>query len=1012
MSGHSQSTQSEIIIDQDVVSEGKQEMDIDIHPPPKEISATPPLLLNRRRLPSNLLPTFASNVTSLGGETVSAGMCIRPNEKRQTSVMKEEPSLKVTLREKNEILSKINRQVEDLPEFTLSGITFNTWSTKDIINEAIIQVSNPNETGHNSVNDPRLGVVDPTSLCQTCLQDVTHCPGHFGYINIEKAPVYNPLFIKEIVRVLSSVCNSCGGLLLDDEIIEHGGISKQSGGERLKLIAKDSEKMPCHRDHSHEMTPPSPETALLLGSEIEQGDVKGCEHNPKYTSGKIGEPISFFIEDKVDRDTIKIFGTRTPREVFDILDSISDEDAALMGFNPTEGSHPRNMVMTVIVVMPSAIRSANLRDGLIGSDTYSKIYRDYIIKPYQEIDKSLGVTEKERENIDKAHSKIQDAINTLITNYDSPQIYISESFKPIRFRIQDKNKGIVRGMAMGKRVNFSARTVLGPDPSLKFNQIRLPEIWREKLTREVIVTNYNRNELMSKLKNGQITHVTFSSENLRGRKVRVNDKNKQTFDLVAGDMVQRWGQDGDMVLMNRQPTIHKQGIMGHEAVFRPGLTIGLPLVVTSAYNADFDGDEGNIHAVQTLDAVLDILATMDVRKNIINAQDNRPIIGPVMDSITSAYLMTQDDVYIDNDFWYNSLMYIESTDGLPTLEERLAKHNMERTIDPSDNIKKYSGRAMFSAILPNDFFYNKGGVIIVNGIMISGTLTKSTLGNAHNSIVQVLYKNYGEVRTGEFLTDAPRLLENWLTDRGFSVGLADCNPLNPEHAKIIREEVAKVNAQVRGMGASFNDPLEEARRQNEIKAKVGQAKDIGNRISIESLRPDNSLNVMAESGAKGSKWNIGQVTGIIGQQFLQSQRMPQTLTDGRRSSVYFRPDEIDPEARGFISSSFMKGMNPAEQFFHQAAGREGLIDTANKTADVGTLHRDIVKLVEDLRVSIDGSVVTDTGRIVQEVYADDGFDGKYLQNVKHGDEDMPFFIDVNNVAGRLNAKHGFYPGNY
>ena len=566
-------------------------------------------------------------------------------------------------------------------------------------------------------------------------------------------------------------------------------------------------------------------------------------------------------------------------------------------------------------------------------------------------------------------------------------------------------------MLSGKRVNYSARTVVGPYPSLKFHQVRLPAEWRKDLTQEVVVVDFNYKNLMDLMKEGKITHVTPSAGKSKNQQIKVTDHNRDKLSFRPGDKVTRWGQDGDMGLLNRQPTIHKEGIMGHEAVFRPGKTIGIPLAVTTPYNADYDGDEMNFHSVQTLDGIIEILTNMDVRNCIMGSRGNKPNIAPVMDSLSSAYTMTKDDVYIDNDFWYDTMMQITAEDGLPDLNERLIRHRMGRVIDPRDGVAKYTGRALFSATLPPDFFYQKGKVLIIDGILVSGTLKKSTLGTSPNSIVQVMIKMKGRDRTVDFLTDAPRMLEKWLTTTGFTIGLADCNPLNEEHRNLVKTEIVKIKAQVQQLGPRRADPLEESRRQSEIAAKVGQAKNLGSRLSKESLTKDNSLNVMARSGAKGSVWNITQITGIVGQQSLGGGSLaPTTLTGGTRALPYFKSDEINPEAVGFIPNSFMEGLTPAQTMFHQAAGREGLIDTANKTADVGALRRDIKSLLVNIKVAPDGSVRTTDDKLIQPIYGEDGFDGKELQKVKHGEEEVPFFIDLNNVAGYFNAKHGYYPG--
>lgn len=999
------------------ISEGKLEMDTDVSDPtalqpmigsfnqPAAVEAGFNIFGSRRPTPilnPNALPISDRTTGHVRFEAPG----IKPRPSPRTAP---QPSLgiRVTQAERRQVLAQFAEEEENLPEFNVTHTSFSVWGADEIRREARDRrVYKPEETGYHTINDPSMGTVDPRIMCSTCGKDNINCPGHFGYIELTDTPVHHPLFLTSIVRVLSSVCNSCGGLILSDVQIEEEGLNKYSGDERLKMIKEKSMKKSCRKNHEEETTL-SPGTAEAVGmsptSVAAQGEIQACKDNPVYTSPKAAEDIkAYYPEEDVEKK--HNFFTITPSKAFDIIDSISNEDAITLGF--TGDTHPRNMIIKALAVMPPCIRNANMREGMIGTDYYGTLYRE-IVKKYQ-IYNDLS---KEREKRDDAYDYIRKAITALITSYNSPILHVPESFKPIKDRLQDKNKGVFRGMLSGKRVNYSARTVVGPDPSLQFYQVRLPEEWRKDLTQEIVVVDFNYENLMELMREGKITHITPSAGKSKNQQIKVTDHNRDKLSFRPGDKVTRWGQNGDMVLLNRQPTIHKEGIMGHEAIFMPGKTIGVPLAVTTPYNADFDGDEMNVHSVQTMEGVIEILTKMDVRNCIMSSQSNSPNIAPVMDSLTSAYKITQDGIYIDNDFWYDIMMQIIAQDGLPDLDERLVRHGMGRVVDPYDGVEKYTGRALFSSILPPDFFYKKGKVVIIDGILVSGTLDKSTLGTSANSIVQVMYKMKGRDRTVDFLTDAPRMLEKWITTTGFTVGLADCNPLNAEHRDIIKKEIVKIKAQVQQLGPRRADPLEESRRQSEIAAKVGQAKNLGSRLSEESLTDDNSLNVMARSGAKGSVWNIAQITGTVGQQALGGGGLaPTTLTGGSRALPYFKPYEIDPEAGGFIPNSFMEGLTPAQTMFHQAAGREGLIDTANKTADVGALRRDIKSLLMNIKVSPDGSVRTTDNKLIQPIYGEDGFDGKDLQRIKHGEGEVPFFIDLNNVAGYFNAKHGYYPG--
>jgi len=470
------------------------------------------------------------------------------------------------------------------------------------------------------------------------------------------------------------------------------------------------------------------------------------------------------------------------------------------------------------------------------------------------------------------------------------------------------------------------------------------------------------------------------------------------------------------------------------------------------------GDEGNLHAPQTLEAITEVMQVMNVKNCIMNAQTNKPIIGVVYDALSGSYLLTQNETRVDIDTYMDCLMLMTARSQLASLEQRLTKFGIpsrvyyyldnngqpiyvtaeqatqiqievtklveqaeQARITQQTQLAKelearqiylrsfVPGRVLFSALLPEDFYYSKGDVYIINGILINGTITKDHIGTSHGSIIQALWKDYGRDRTVDFLTDVPFVVNRWLTDRPLTVGLKDCYPKDETHRQLLAEEIAKTTLSVQALGTRLADPVEEERHEKQVIGYLHAAKNIGSRISTEKLTPDNSLRVMAESGAKGSTSNIAQITGLLGQQFIKgSQRMPMSLSGGTRCLPYFEKEEIDPRARGFCVGSFLSGLTPAELFFHQASGREGLMDTAVKTSETGSIHHRIIKALEDIKVAYDGSVRNAVGTVFQFVYGEDGFDAAELEKVKTVSGDTTSFIDLKRTVGRLNARYGFH----
>ena len=471
-------------------------------------------------------------------------------------------------------------------------------------------------------------------------------------------------------------------------------------------------------------------------------------------------------------------------------------------------------------------------------------------------------------------------------------------------------------------------------------------------------------------------------------------------------------------------------------------------------------------------ATAEVAYLMGITQCIMSAQTNRPMMGAVLDTVTGAFLLTSDksvvtiDVahdkvpiginpatnlveyetrdipmemmkqpapvgvqrYVTNEvvhtpdglplmqelnirpeLFYDCLSYITSRDQLADLNERLDKYN----------VPHFSGRALFSALLPSDFYYKKSGkigddnntVIIMNGVLVQGIITKDHIGGSHNSIIQVLWKDYRGDRTVEFMTDLPFIIDHWLVERGFSVGLQDCYPMDDTHKDMLRTEIAKTKINVEALGGKLDDPLEEERREKKIVGLVNNVKDIGYVISTQKLAPGNALNVMALSGAKGTTFNIAQITGLLGQQFFKGKRIKKQLAGGTRAMPYFEEGDEDITARGFIEHSFLEGLSPAEFYAHHIAGREGLMDTALKTAETGFIQRKMMETLRDISVQYDGSVRNTNGNIFQFAYGYDGFDAAELQMVHTSTGNIASFIDLAASADKINVKYGFAPAN-
>jgi DNA-directed RNA polymerase II subunit RPB1 len=826
---------------------------------------------------------------------------------------------------------------------------------------SVAEINKTDDYGLNTVNDPRMGVIEDNTLCLTCSKDNMTCPGHLGHIELA-TKLYHPLFMRRIIEVLNCVCNTCGRLLLSREEMESRGLLRYSGLTRLKALETASKDVPCRH-------------------ETDEAGVIPCTSNVTYLPQRIKETKQIyytFSTGKGEKEEI----LKPISEVYQILNSISQEDAILMGFGPD--SHPRRMILEVLAVIPPAARPPVIIEGVVRPYDLTTMYIS-IIRYNNNV--KAAKTEEER---DKETRRLYSAVEHFMTKTDGQYATgRNQDFITVQDLIQGKT-AIPRSMMMGKRVDYSARTVISPDPSLRFGQISIPRVMAPVLTQPVTVAAFNRDALMKLLREGKITHITHGEGKMRTQRRQVNDTIRQEYQLEIGDLVERWLQNGDYVLFNRQPTLHKQSMMAYEVVLTDRLTIGLHLSYTTPHNADFDGDESAIYALQTLDAKAEAEYLETVKECVMSGQTNRPMIGIVMDALDGSYLLTQPDTIVEAADFMDCLALMTVRDQLGTLWSRLEKYRMNPR----------SGRALFSALLPDDFFYQKGDVIIQEGILVSGVVGKDHIGMAHNSIIQVLWKNYGRDRVAGFLTDAPFVMNRWLQENPFSIGVKDCYVPGGTVEKIIQQEFAKASLQIESMGPRPSDTIEGRRHEEQIIAIVNGVKNIGSRILTESLAPDNAFRIMAKAGSKGSEFNVAQALGALSQQFVYGERPTGRLP-------WFDQEDFGLEARGFIQGSFARGLSPAELFFHHTSGRIGLSSAATSVASSGANSHRLIKALEDLKVMYDYSVRNANNVIIQELYGYDGFNAAELQNVKTVSGDTASFIDLNASAMSINGMYGF-----
>jgi DNA-directed RNA polymerase II subunit RPB1 len=900
------------------------------------------------------------------------------NDKDKERAKEEEN--KMSKKARLDAIAAVLEKREQLPLVlvTKSNISILSWEEMQKM-AGPIKITNTDYSGIGSVNDPRMGGCTGRLHveCSHCRE--IDCTGHYGLIEFG-APIYNPLFIRDVVAVLTCVCNDCGGLLITEDIIKQNGWHLLPPDKRLSQI----------EDYCKSVN-----KCLKRNPQIGNGLILPCGSNPTFITTELKDKgeISFKTAEigskKANKDSpIQPMSIST---VINIFNRISNHDAKLLGFDL--GSHPKNMIIHGILVIPTVARQP-LYDGGIRRE-------DKLTIMYVGIKKRADAVKLGKES---AIKDLYDLVKQLIFKSQENNKLGLKDFQSIIERLQGK-EALLRGLSMGKRGNYCARTVAGPDSSLEFGQIRLPELWAHILTKRCAVTKFNIKYLQTLFDKGQIE---YSISPKTGARKFVGSR--AFYKLKIGNVVERWLQNGDRVIINRQPTLHRQSKMAYEVVLGKELTIGLHLSYTTPMNCDFDGDENNAWLPRNFEVEAEAEILLNVVNNIMSSEHNRPIMGLVMNSITSAYLMTKKDTVLPQKLFNELLKLIKGVNYMDDLTKRLTKWA----------IPKYSGAAVFSSILPPNFYYNQKGILIINGILVSGRLKKSSVGASHRSIIQDLYKKYGSVCTSKFFTNASWIFNKWIMERGFSVGLLDMINLYLDkdekkevdiNLKVLKKELAEIYNKFETLSVKLNDPLEESFRQKQITNLSNVTSGIGLKLANDVLTPDNSIAVMTEKGAgtKGAVANIAQMMGAVGQQFVYSERIQPSLSNRTRTLPTFDSNDTNPEAYGFISTSFLQGLDPAALFHLQAGGRPALLDTSLKTQETGSMQHKMVKAFENVIVSYDGSVRNAIGTLFSPIY-NSGYDVAEMMMIDTlGKPEFSSFVDIKSLADELNIEAGWIP---
>ncbi|KAH9816115.1 hypothetical protein DFH28DRAFT_1025843 [Melampsora americana] len=718
--------------------------------------------------------------------------------------------------------------------------------------------------------------------------------------------------------------------------------------------------------------------------------------------------------------------------------------AAVMGGQTLEA--PQNLLLGSILTQTVKIRDLNEKLAAVSEKP-----------PNGALAQALLIVQKEQQK--KLYSQIlegcigmQIAVNSLLDSNRNPTVMAKGKLPPQGIKqILEKKEGLFRMNMMGKRVNYAARSVISPDINIETNEIGVPPVFAKKLTFPEFVTAHNFDKMHKLVCNGPHIHpgavfvedddgtmVALDRMDGESRKALANtllqtssnadrsNKNPRpdiglppTRTPMIGKRVHRHLDDGDILILNRQPTLHKPSMMCHRArILKGEKTIRMHYANCNSYNADFDGDEMNMHFPQNLIAQSEARTIANNDNQYLVPTSGNPLRGLIQDHVVSGVWMTNKDTFFSREDYYQ-IIY-----GALRPENEYTGAGQVLTVSPAIWKPRplWTGKQIISTILKNITPPNAAGLYLTSsakvsgknwgihssedtvqfdaGYMVSGVIDKSQIGASPYGLVHSVHDLYGAAVAGRLLSIFSRLFTKYLQHRAFTCRMDDLfltAPGNAIRSKLLNETSERGRRATLSMVGLSEEEVSTSQGKKDLQARLEEvlrddmkmaALDNAYNVETSELKtkidnqclptglykpfPWNNMQMMTGSGAKGTPVNASQISCLLGQQALEGRRVPIMVSGKTLPS--FKAFETAPRAGGFVAQRFLTGIRPQEYYFHCMAGREGLIDTAVKTSRSGYLQRCLIKHLEGIRVHYDHTVRNSDSSVIQFHYGDDSLD--------------------------------------
>ncbi|CAD6262634.1 unnamed protein product [Miscanthus lutarioriparius] len=878
---------------------------------------------------------------------------------------------------------------DELPEATLNAIKFDLMTSTDmekLSSMSVIEVSD--------VTSPKLGLPNSSPQCETCGSKSTRdCDGHFGVTKLA-ATVHNPYFIDDVVHFLNQICPGC---LSPREGINMKRLGRETvqATSTCKYCSKDGSKLYpsiIFKTLSSPRVLLSKNKLLRSPSVMERISIaaEAAERMSNRSKGKgllEGLPQDYW--DFVPSENKQVQSNMTkiilsPYQVFHLLKK-SDPELIKQFVSRRE-----LLFLSCLPVTPNCHRVVEigygLSDGRLTFDDRTKAYK-------RTVDVSRRIDDY------RQHPQFSVLASSLVSSRVSECLKSSKLYsKKTDGETSTDTSGMkwLKDAVLSKRSDNAFRSTMVGDPKIKLWEIGIPEDLASSLVVSEHVSSYNFENINLKCN----LHLLAKEELFIRRNGKLMFVRKAD-QLEIGDIAYRPLQDGDLILINRPPSVHQHSLIAFSAKILPiHSVVSINPLCCTPFLGDFDGDCLHGYIPQSVRSRIELGELVSLHHQLLNMQDGRSLVSLTHDSLAAAHLLTSTDVFLKkSEFQQLQMLCLSVLTPVPAVIKSM---NFQGS--------RWTGKQLFSMLLPSGMKFSCDRKLhILNGEVLTSSLGSSWLQNNTSGLFSVMFKQYG-CKALDFLSSAQEVLCEFLTMRGLSVSLSDLYMFSDHYSrrkltegvKLALDEAEEAFQIKQILLDPINIPVLKCHDETEdvtyrqsdciqsnpsvIRSSIMAFKDVFSdllKMVQQHVSNDNSMMVMINAGSKGSMLKYAQQTACVGLQLPASKfpfRIPSQLSCiswNRQKSLNYEAEGTNEPVGGqnlyaVIRNSFIEGLNPLECLLHAIAGRANFF---SENADVpGTLTRKLMYHLRDIHVAYDGTVRSSYGQqIVQFSYdsADD-----------------------------------------